>query len=66
VQSLALTIGLVASRVTVLDTLRRKRNLSDYTGEDIDDVSADHCRAEAEQLLGDVKAWLQANHPNLA
>ena len=65
VQSLALTMGLAASRVAVLDTLRRKRNLSDYTGEEIDDASADQCRNEAERLLGDVEAWLRANHPNL-
>ncbi|MDP3911889.1 MAG: hypothetical protein Q8Q14_16010 [Gemmatimonadales bacterium] len=32
VQALSLTIGLPAARITVLDTLRRKRNISDYTG----------------------------------
>src|SRR3990172_8877046 len=38
VQALSLTIDLPAARVTVLDTLRRKRNIADYTGEDSDDV----------------------------
>jgi len=57
VQGLPLTIGVAAARVTVLDTLRRKRNVSDYTGEDIDDSSAQHCIAEAERLLKDVVAW---------
>ena len=66
VQSLALTIGLAASRVTVLDTLRRKRNISDYTGEDIDDSSVDHCRKEAKQLLSDVVGWLKDNRPDLS
>ncbi len=65
VQGLALTIGLAPARVTVLDTLRRKRNLSDYTGEDIDDSSAEHCIAEAEQLLQDVMAWLKTHQPQL-
>lgn len=65
VQALSLTIGLARTRVTVLDTLRRKRNLSDYTGEDIDDSSAENCRLEAERLLHDVKEWLEANRPNL-
>ena len=64
-QGLTLTIGLAPARVTVLDTLRRKRNLSDYTGEDIDDSSADHCIAEAERLLQDVAAWLKAHRPHL-
>jgi hypothetical protein len=65
VQTLPLTIGLAQARVTVLDTLRRKRNLSDYTGEDIDDSSVEHCITEAMQLLRDVTAWLKAHHPKL-
>ena len=64
-QGLTLTIGLAPARVTVLDTLRRKRNTSDYTGEDIDDSSAEHCTAEADRLLQDVTAWLKAHRPQL-
>ena len=64
-QALTLTIGLAPARVTVLDTFRRKRNLSDYTGEDIDDSSAEHCIAEAERLLQDVTAWLKTHRPHL-
>ncbi|MFH1044156.1 MAG: DNA-binding protein [Pseudomonadota bacterium] len=65
VQGLPLTIGLAPARMTVLDTLRRKRNLSDYTGEDIDDSSTEQCIAEAERLLQDVTAWLMAHRPQL-
>ena len=65
VQGLTLTIGLASARVTVLDTLRRKRNLSDYTGEDIDDSSVEHCIIEADLLLRDVTAWLKAHRPQL-
>ena len=65
VQGLTLTIGLASARVTVLDTLRRKRNLSDYTGEDIDDSSVEHCIAEADRLLQDVTAWLNVHKPQL-
>lgn len=65
VQGLPLTIGLPLARVTVIDTLRRKRNLSDYTGEDIDDSSAEHCIAEADRLLLDVTAWLKVHRPLL-
>jgi hypothetical protein len=65
VQGLPLTIGLEPARVAVIDTLRRKRNLADYTGEDIDDSSAEHCIAEADRLLRDVIAWLKAHRPQL-
>jgi hypothetical protein len=65
VQGLPLTIGLAPARVTVIDTLRRKRNLSDYTGEDIDDSSAEHCIVEADRLLLDVTAWLKVHRPQL-
>ena len=65
VQGLTLTIGLAPARVTVIDTLRRKRNLSDYTGEDIDDSSAEHRIAEADRLLQEVTAWLTAHRPQL-
>ncbi len=64
-QSLPTTIGLPSGRMTVLDTLRRKRNLSDYTGEDVDDISAQNCIREAEQLLREVDAWLKKNAPGL-
>jgi uncharacterized protein (UPF0332 family) len=64
-QSLPTTIGLQSERAMVLDALRRKRNLSDYMGEDIDEVSAENCIREAEQLLREVKAWLEKNRQNL-
>ncbi len=65
VQGLTLTIGLAPARIAVLDTLRRQRNLSDYTGDDIDDSSAKNCIGEAERLLKDIALWLKANHPEL-
>ena len=52
--------------MTVLETLRRKRNISDYTGEDIDDSSVDQCRKEAKQLLSDVEGWLADSRPDLS
>jgi len=51
IQSLALTLDIDSKRILVLDTLRRKRNLVDYTGEDIDEESVMACIAEAEDLL---------------
>lgn len=42
----------------MLDTLRRKRNLADYTGQEIDSASVAVCVAEAEKLLRDARARL--------
>lgn len=57
VQSLSLTIGIESKRVVVLDTLRRQRNVADYTGDEVDASTAEHCIAEAERLIKDVVAW---------
>ncbi len=65
IQALPLTLGVDATRVIVLDALRRKRNLGDYTGEDIDEASVDACIAEAKRLLGDALEWLTTHRPNL-
>ena len=65
IQSLPKTIGLPGTRIAVLDTLRNKRNLSDYTGQDIDRASLAICIDEAARLLDDVDSWLTAAHPEL-
>lgn len=59
IQTLMLTLSIESKRMVVLDTLRRKRNLADYTGEDIDDASVAACIAEAEKLLRDAKVRLE-------
>jgi hypothetical protein len=65
IQSLPKTLGLDTTRVAVLDTLRHKRNVTDYTGEGIDDESLRVCIEEAVRLLEDVEAWLEQNRPDL-
>ncbi|HEX7048032.1 MAG TPA: DNA-binding protein [Gammaproteobacteria bacterium] len=60
-QSLSLTLGTESARVAVLDRLRHKRNLADYTGEDIDDASLAACIHEARCLIDDVEAWMVRN-----
>lgn len=65
IQSLTLTLGLEAAHVKVLDKLREKRNLSDYTGAGVDDVAADACIEHARRLLADVEGWLRCTHPTL-
>lgn len=49
-QSLPITIQLPGERMTVLDALRRKRNLSDYASDDVDNVSAANCVLMAKRL----------------
>lgn len=65
VQSVPLTMGVEVERVAVLDTLRRQRNVADYTGDEIDESTAEHCIDEASRLLDDVLAWRKNNRPAL-
>lgn len=65
IQSLPKTVGLPNERVIVLDQLRKKRNLSDYTGEDVSDEQASACVRAAEDLASTVEQWLRANRPEL-
>jgi hypothetical protein len=65
IQSLPKTIGLPGARVAVLDALRNKRNLSDYSGRDIDRASLATCISEAARLLDEVNAWLAKTYPEL-
>lgn len=65
VQSLPLTVGLEAKRVAVLDTLRRQRNVADYTGDDVDESTVENGIEEASQLLDDVLAWRKTFRPEL-
>jgi hypothetical protein len=65
VQSLPLTIGLESKRAVVLDALRRQRNVSDYTGDDIDESATGHCIAEASRLIEEVVAWRKDRGPVL-
>lgn len=65
VQSLVHTIGLDAARMQVLDRIRHKRNVIDYSGDDAEPSEVRQAIAAAEALLRDVHAWLVANHPEL-
>lgn len=64
-QLLPKTMGLPGKRLAVLDTLRRKRNVTNYDGEDIDEGSFQQCMKEAERLQEEVSAWLAKNHSEL-
>lgn len=65
IQSLPKTVGLPNERIVVLDQLRKKRNLSDYTGADIAEEEAAACVRAAEDLASTVEKWLRANRTDL-
>lgn len=65
IQVLSTTVGVRPERLAVLDTLRRKRNLSDYMGSEIDSDSVEECFDAANKLLRDVELWLRANRADL-
>lgn len=65
IQSLPKTVGLSNERVIILDKLRKKSNLSDYTGEGIGEEEAAACVRAAEDLAATVEQWLRANRPGL-
>ena len=65
VQSLPLTVGLDQKGVVVLDALRRKRNVADYTGDDVDESSVRACVEHAKGLLDHVLEWRRKHRPEL-
>jgi hypothetical protein len=65
IQSLVSSIGLDNDEMRLLDTFRVKRNMIDYTGQDVDEGSVDACIKAAERLFQFATDWLEANKPEL-
>jgi len=65
IQTLPLTLGVPREDWIVLDALRRKRNVADYSGELIEPASVTECIERADGLLRITRAWLRANRPDL-
>jgi hypothetical protein len=66
VQALVHTIGLDTVRMQVLDNIRHKRNVIDYSGEDAEPSEVRHAIAAAQALLDDVRLWLAQHRPELS
>ncbi|MBC5766224.1 DNA-binding protein [Ramlibacter albus] len=66
IQSLPLTLGVEKEMWVVLDTLRKKRNQSDYSGELIEPAAVRACVDHAQALQTRIKDWLQRHRPDLA
>lgn len=65
IASLSLTLALPNDERLVLDALRKKRNLNDYSGDLIDPESVRESIARAEALLARTQQWLAAHHADL-
>ncbi len=65
IQSLPQTIGLERQTMVLLDTLRKQRNVIDYSGDVVSASMADEAQAQAERLLQRVSLWLRENRPDL-
>jgi hypothetical protein len=50
IQSLPKTLGVNYETLIVLDTLRKQRNLADYSGDLVTDAAVNECIFQAEQL----------------
>ena len=50
----------------LIDSLRRKRNVTDYSGDLVTPDMTDQCIQQAGKLRQTVLDWLQAQHPGLA
>jgi hypothetical protein len=67
IQSLAFTIGASTDLVDQLDSLRKKRNISDYERAGaVSDQEAREMLALANELREKVTGWLKKNRPELA
>ncbi|SDF90578.1 hypothetical protein [Dyella sp. 333MFSha] len=51
IQSLGKTLDTDSSLIVLLDAFRKKRNLSDYSGDPIEETTADECTNVARTLL---------------
>jgi len=62
-QSLVTSIGLDRDTMIVLDSLRKQRNVADYSGDIVSEASMRECIVQAEKLLVTVVTWLKENKP---
>ena len=65
IQALPKTLGIPVERVRVLEAFRVARNRIDYDGALASDAMAQECIVESRRLLGDARAWLTGNRPDL-
>ena len=60
IQSLVKTVGIETERMIVLDALRKQRNITDYSGDLVEDAAVTECLLQARYLLKITTAWLDS------
>jgi hypothetical protein len=65
IQTLSLTLGVERESWLLMDALRKKRNLNDYSGDLIEPDSVRVCLEQAQRLLARTESWLNAERPEL-
>ena len=65
IQTLGLTMGVGKEVWIVLDSLRKKRNLNDYSGDLIEPAAVRNCISQAQFLLTHTHQWLSEHRPEL-
>jgi len=66
IESLELTIGASSKTVQMLKTFSRKRNTANYDMSGaVSEQELQQMQKLASELRGQVRAWLEKNHPNL-
>ncbi|MFM9882960.1 MAG: hypothetical protein ACKVQT_08030 [Burkholderiales bacterium] len=65
IQTLSLTLGVEAKTIVRLDTLRKQRNLTEYAGDTIPEVTVSECRSQAEALYLMATGWLKSHKSEL-
>ncbi|MCS4306737.1 hypothetical protein M2404_001060 [Rheinheimera pacifica] len=58
IQSLVKTVGIETERMIVLDALRKQRNITDYSGDLVEDAAVNECLLQARYLLATITTWL--------
>jgi len=64
-QLLVKTVGLDSDTMVLLDSLRKQRNVADYSGDLVPESAMRECIAQAEQLQAAVIHWFEANHADI-
>jgi hypothetical protein len=65
IQLLAQTLAIDSKTVILLDTMRKQRNIADYSGDIVPESIVKTCIAQAEKLLNDFQLWLGKNNREL-
>lgn len=65
IQALPLTLGVGRNTWVVLDALRKKRNVNDYSGDLMEPEAVAECIERAEALLAHAETWLQKHEPEM-